>query len=497
MTTTIDQTQDSYSPELLDKWQIPGGSFYGSSWRSANLSLPVHNPEDGSLLGCVSQATLQDVELAVSGITTALKSTTWPVWARRESLLKASEILLAESDRFARIISAESSKTITEAEKEVLRGAETLRLSANATAFLTGETLPFEDSRRGAGRTGWFSLSPVGIVAAITPFNDPLNLVAHKIGPALAAGNGVVLKPASSTPLTALALVALLLEAGVPNDRLAVLCGGAAVGEALVSHAHVDMVSFTGGPETANRITAVAGPKKMLMELGGNNAVLVGEDADPSSTAQAIVDGAFGVAGQNCLSVQRVYVATSIFDQVLANIVERTKRLSVGSKADRNTDVGPMISEREAQRVEERVHGAVAAGATVLVGGHREGAFYSPTVLTEVPTDHDLIKEEIFGPVVCVQPFEDWDQVIETVNADACSLQIGVFTNAMDAAFAAAEKLQAGSVIINGTSDFRVDSMPFGGFGRSGIGREGVRYALEAMTEPKNTIITSLVRPRS
>lgn len=492
MTTSTERVSDCGFTDGLSDWGLPGGSFVDGTWQHHDLLREVRNPENAELLAKVSESTAEDVDRAVRAVATALDTAPWPVWARREVLSRASELLAADSARFADIIRSEGSKTIVEAEREVLRAAETLRLSSNATSFLSGETLPLDDSPRGAGKVGWYSRRPVGVVAAITPFNDPLNLVVHKLGPALVAGNGVVLKPSSDTPLSALALVALLLEAGVPPGRLAVVCGGSVVGEALVAHGLVDLVSFTGGAGTAGRITSIAGPKKMMMELGGNNAVLVCRDADPAVAAEAIVAGAFGAAGQNCLSVQRVYVAGELFQSVLDHVTIAAEKLVVGSKSSRTTQVGPMISEREAARVENWVRNAIADGARLHTGGKRDGAYYWPTVLTAVPENDRLMCEEVFGPVVSLQPFSDAEEAVRLINSSDYALQTGVFTNSIRTAMSLADCINTGTVLINETSDFRIDSMPFGGFKRSGIGREGVRYAVEAMTEPKNTIINTL-----
>jgi acyl-CoA reductase-like NAD-dependent aldehyde dehydrogenase len=341
----------------------------------------------------------------------------------------------------------------------------------------------------GANKIGWYSRKPVGIVAAITPFNDPLNLVAHKLGPALIGGNGVVLKPSGRTPLSGLALVQLLLEAGVPSGRIAAIVSGPGVSEALVTDERVDLISFTGGPATADRIAAAAGAKKILSELGGNNATIVCADADVIRAADAIVAGAFGVAGQNCLSVQRVYVHISLFDQVLEHVTRGTKALRTGPKLDRGTDVGPLISEKEARRVEEWVEEATAAGATLHAGGQRHGAYYEPTVLTDVPAECRVIRDEVFGPVVSILPFISIADAVHAANSSDYGLQAGVFTQSIDQALAIADKLHVGAVVINETSDVRIDSMPFGGFKKSGVGREGVRHAVREMTEPKNTII--------
>ena len=475
--------------ERSEMAHLPGGAFFDGQWQSGDMTLEVRDPEDGFLIGRVCSSTPEDVRRAVAHLQRHLQVEPWPLRSRRQALEKASALLHEQRARFATIIAAESSKTITEAESEVGRCIETLRLSAAASSELSGSTLNFEDSLAAGHKIGWYTRQPVGIVAAITPFNDPLNLVAHKLGPALIGGNGVVLKPSERTPLSGLALVQLLLEAGVPAGRIAAIVGGPGVAEALVTDDGVDLISFTGGPRTAERISAAAGARKILSELGGNNATIVCADADPVRAADAIVAGAFGVAGQNCLSVQRVYVHTTIFDRVLDHVASGTRALRTGSKFDRRTDVGPLISEAEARRVEDWVDEARAAGASVHVGGRRRNAFYEPTVLTDVPTGCRVIREEIFGPVVTLMPFIEVSDAIQWTNNSECGLQAGVFTQSVDLALAIAEKLHVGAVVINETSDIRIDSMPFGGFKKSGVGREGVRYAVHEMTEPKNTII--------
>jgi glyceraldehyde-3-phosphate dehydrogenase (NADP+) len=468
---------------------LPGGAFIEGRWETAGMTVEVRDPEDGLLLGEVCSSSPQDVRRAVAFIHRHLQEDDWALRDRREALERAAALLAEQDGRFAEIIAAESSKTITEAEREVRRCIETLRLSAAASSELVGETLAFEDSMAGANKIGWYNRKPVGIIAAITPFNDPLNLVAHKLGPALIGGNGVVLKPSGRTPLTGLAFVQLLLDAGVPAGRVAAVVSGPGVSEAIVTDPHVDLISFTGGPKTADRIAAAAGSKKILSELGGNNATIVCADADAGAAAKAIVSGAFGVAGQNCLSVQRVYVHISLFEEVLEKVVAGTSALRTGAKFDRATDIGPLITEAEARRVEDWVEEAKAAGATVHVGGQRRGAFYQPTVLSDVPADARVIREEVFGPVVSIAPFIQVNDAIHAANASEYGLQAGVFTESIGLALAIADKLHVGAVVINETSDVRIDSMPFGGFKKSGVGREGVKHAVREMTEPKSTII--------
>lgn len=491
MCETVEDRKTGYEPGLEARG-IPGGAYIEGEWITSDLSLAVTDPEDDGLIAHVYVGGVPDMERAVAGAARSLREDSWELWERRETLERAAAIAREEADRLALIISAESSKTITEATREAARTAETLRLSAASAHLLEGETLPLADTPRGVGKVGWNRRVPLGVIAAITPFNDPMNLVAHKIGPGLIAGNAIVLKPAQTTPLSALALVDILLRAGMPAGRMSVLVSERDAGTALVSDPRVAAVSFTGGPVTGEVIAKSAGARKILMELGGNNAVVVCEDGDVAAAAAGIVDGAFGVAGQNCLSVQRVYVHESRYDDLVAQVVQGTSKLVVGSKKDISTDVGPLISEKEARRMEEWVAEAVTDGATVAIGGTRTGAFFTPTVLVDVPESSRVLHDEIFGPIVSILPFSDFDDTLERVNNTDFGLQAGIFTSSMSTAMYAVERLHVGSVLINETSDFRIDSMPFGGSKRSGVGREGVASAVIEMSEPKNVILNRL-----
>src|SRR6266508_3084500 len=485
------------SESATQTWTPAGGAFWAGRWRTTTPSLDVLDPENGRVVGTVADCTVADVDLAVRAVAQAvLTGDPWPVWQRREALHRAAALLLERQDSFAGLVSREGCKPIRDARREVQRAVDTVRLSAEQADRLEGRTLPFGDTPRGENWLGWYTREPVGVVGAITPFNDPLNLVAHKVAPALVGGNGVVLKPAEQTPLTALAFLQLLLDAGVPADRVAVVPGrGVGVGAALVGHPRVDMVSFTGGYATGTAVAARAGAKKTLMELGGNGAVVVLPDADVRRAADAVVDGAFGNAGQNCLSVQRVFVARELADALIERVVDRTNELVVGSKADARTDVGPLVDDRAAERVESWVDDALRDGAVVHAGAKRDGTYYWPTVLTSVPAGARLLSEEIFGPVVSIEPFDSVDAVVTEVNGLEYGLQAGVFTSDLDSALDVAQRLRVGAVMINDTGDFRIDAMPFGGSKRSGVGREGVPFAVDAMTEPKIIAIHRTPRP--
>jgi glyceraldehyde-3-phosphate dehydrogenase (NADP+) len=401
-------------------------------------------------------------------------------------LRRAAELLEARKEEFAVMIAREGSKTIREARKEVYRCTQTLRVSGEEATRILGETIAFDQQKGSENRRGYFYRFPIGVIGAITPFNDPLNLVAHKVGPALAAGNGVVVKPATVTPLSALKLAELLLEAGIPPRSLNVVTGpGGEVGEALVTDPRVRMISFTGGVEAGLRVTRKAGLKKMGMELGSNSPGIVLEDCDLDAAVESCVSGAFWAAGQNCIGVQRLYVQEGIFDAFREAFVALTLRYKVGPKLEEDCDMGPLISEDEARRVEEWVEEAVAAGARVECGHRREGATYWPTVLTGVPDGVKVDCEEIFGPVVSLYPIRDLEEGIRRSNAVDFGLHAAVFTSSLASAFRAVEELEAGGVIVNDSTDYRMDAMPFGGIKNSGLGREGIRFALQEMTEPK------------
>jgi acyl-CoA reductase-like NAD-dependent aldehyde dehydrogenase len=467
-----------------DAFMPPGAAYLEGRWAPGPWTLDVTDPETGRVVDVVCDAGRAEADRAVAYLAREYPHARWPLWARREALAAAAGLVVERAAELAEVIASESSKTIREARSEVRRAAETLRLSAEAASALEGRTVPFDNSERGDGWIGWYTREPVGIVAAITPFNDPLNLVAHKLGPALLAGNAVVLKPSELTPLSAFALAGILLEAGVPGSHLAVLTGLEAA-RALVADDRVDVVSFTGGRRTADAIAGQGRARKLLMELGGNNALIAFADADPAEVAAAVVDGAFGVAGQNCLSVQRALIAEPLYDEVLDRVVATASALRVGTKTDPATDLGPMITEEAAVEVLHRVAAAVEDGAVLRTGGSRRGAFVTPAVLTAVPHDSILWRQEVFGPVVMIEPWDDLTSVIEAANDADTGLQAGVFTHDIDQALDVAEQLRVGAVLVNSSSDFRIDAMPFGGFKSSGVGREGVTSAVESYSEPK------------
>jgi glyceraldehyde-3-phosphate dehydrogenase (NADP+) len=457
------------------------------AWVERENKMPVRDPQDESVIDTVPQASADDMCAAIDAAQRATAhAKAMPVHERMRLVNAAADYIAARHEEYAQTIAREGIKTIREARKEVTRCVETLRISAEEARRLGGETIPFDQRAGSENRIGYFFREPIGIVGALTPFNDPLNLVAHKVGPAIAAGNVIIVKPHEETPLSALKLAEAFTHAGLPAGMLQVLTGyGAEVGEVLVRDARVRMLSFTGGGVTGQAILRQAGLKKIAMELGSNSPVIVMPDADLDLAVEANVSGAFWAAGQNCLHVQRLLVHETIYADFRARFVAAVEKYHVGDKRDEATDMGPLINAAAARRVEELVEEAVAHGARVLTGGERSGNFYAPTVLEHVPDDCAIAREEIFGPVTLLYRFTTLDEAIQRANELEYGLQAGIFTRDLQTAFIAAKQLQCGGVMVNDSTDYRIDAMPFGGVKGSGLGREGIRFALHEMTEPK------------
>ena len=447
----------------------------------------VYDPEDGSFIASVPRATCTDVEAAISrAVVSRELARAMSTYSRTAILQKTSELIQGRLEEFATTIAREGVKTIREARKEVFRCTQTFRFSAEEAHRLNGQTINFDQRLGSENRTGYFFREPVGIVVAITPFNDPLNLVAHKVGPALAAGNVVILKPDHATPLSALLLARTLAEAGLPRDFLQVLVGyGSEIGMSLISDPRVRMVSFTGGRETGEIILRSMGLKKVSMELGGNCPTIVLNDADLAQAVPDCVSGAFWAAGQNCLHVQRLLVQDGIYNEFVERLLAATGTYKMGNKLNETTDMGPLINQSAALRVEAAVIDAMQAGARLLTGGRREGNFYAPTLLEGVSLSTSLYHEEIYGPVTVLERVASLDEAIDKANGVDFGLQAAIFTRDLSSAFNAIRRLECGSVMVNGSTDYRDDSMPFGGVKGSGIGREGVPFAVLEMSEPK------------
>ncbi len=460
------------------------GLYIAGQWQNRTQRLAVYNKYSSTILREVVQATPEDIDQAVGAAQHVFKEKSFPAHQRAAVLRRTAALVKEHIDLFARTIAEEGGKPLKDARAEVQRGAETLELSAEEAKRIHGETVPLDAVPGSENRVGLYLRVPKGVVAAIAPFNFPLNLVAHKVGPAIAAGCPVVLKPASTTPLTAILLVEAFQAAGLPHGYLNLVVGpGSAIGDYLVQHPGVRMVTFTGSPPVGEHIRSIAGLKEVVLELGNNSANIVHSDADYKTAARLLAQKAYGSAGQFCISVQRIYVHQPIIDEFLQAFQEETAKLKVGDPLDPTVDVGPLITEGEAQRVQSWVDEAQSQGAQVRSGGTRAGAVVQPTVLTNVKPEMKVVAQEIFGPVASIIAYDDFDEALALVNQSAYGLQAGVFTNDIGRAWKAARTIDVGGVIINDTSSYRADLMPYGGVRLSGIGREGPRFAVEEMTD--------------
>jgi glyceraldehyde-3-phosphate dehydrogenase (NADP+) len=455
-------------------------------WEDRPASATIFDPQSGTRVDDVPLADAADGERAVLAARIgAEQMRTLPTHERIRILQDAAERIDADADAFTELLTLEGTKTVAAARKEVLRCAELLRLSAGEARRAVGETVRFDQDPRGAGRIGYFDRVPAGLTVAVIPFNDALALAGHKAGPAVAAGVPLIMKPSMLAPLSVLRFASVMLDSGLPSHGLQVLTGDVEVSRALVTHEDVRVVWFTGGTATGEAIARSAGLKRLVMELGANNPVIVRADADLASAVAAVTSGAFANAGQNCLGVQRVYVESAVHEAFASALTTAASHIVMGDKWAAGTDMGPMISEAAARRVEEWVEEARAAGAQVRCGGYRRGAHYAPTVLTDVPANARVVREEVFGPVVSVFPVTDLDEAIRAANDVPHGLHAGIFTKDIDSAFRAVHELRAGAVAVNDSSDFRIDTTPFGGVKGSGLGRAGIRWAIAELTETK------------
>jgi len=465
--------------------------FIGGQWVEGGPRLEVRNKYSGEVVGTIPEARREEVEAAVEAARRAAEvMAELPAHRRGEILRRAAELIRERREEFACTIAAEAGKALKFARIEVDRGISTFTVASEEAKRIHGETVPMDAVPAGEGYFGFWVRRPVGVVAAITPFNFPLNLVAHKVAPALAAGNSVVLKPASSTPLTAVLLCQVLQEAGLPPGAVNLVVGpGSTVGEWLVTDPRVAKVSFTGSPPVGRRITEIAGIKKVTLELGNTSPVVVAPDVDLEFVARRCAVGAYYNSGQVCISVQRIYAAEGAYEPFVERFVRASEEMVVGDPLDERVDVGPMIDEREARRIEAWVEEALAGGARALTGHRRQGAVYWPTVLVDVKPDMKVVAQEAFAPVASVIRADDFEQALEQANATEYGLQAAVFTRDVDRLFRAVRKLNFGGVIVNDTPAYRADHMPYGGVRGSGIGREGVRYAIEEMTNIQMVVI--------
>ena len=466
----------------------------GGRWSQAASGLveDVTSPYDGATVGQVPVAGLPDVEVAMSAAEAG--AATWratPAHERMRILLRAADLADQRASEVALTITSECGKTITEATGEAKRSGDIIRLSAFEGAYLYGDTLPL-DANRGTGldKLGFTVRQPCGVVVAISPFNYPALLVMHKIGPALAAGNAVVLKPAGKTPLTALALAACFVDAGLPDNVLSVLTGpGRVLGDGLVSDPRARKVSFTGSTATGEHITRVAGVKKLSLELGASCPVVVLPDADIELAASAVAAGGYVNAGQVCISVQRVIVHPAVNGDFLDALVPKVEAIRTGDPLSPGTTMGTLIGTTEAERVRSAIVEAVAGGGRLLTGGERDGATVSPAVVADVDPRSPFSQDELFGPAVAVSTAEDWSSAIAQVNGTGYGLGAGIFTRDVSGVVRAVREIDAGNIHINWTPLWRADLMPYGGLKGSGIGKEGPRAAVAEMTETKTVVI--------
>ena len=462
------------------------GFFVDGRWRDDGDVVEIHAPYDGSLIARVTQGRREHADAAIAASVKAFGTTRrLPAFERQRVLRRISSSMLERKEEFARTLAQEAGKPIKAARTEVERAIFTFNVAAEESTRMYGEYLPLDWQESTAGRWGIVRRFPLGPIAGITPFNFPINLVAHKVAPAIAAGCSMVLKPAPQTPLSSLLLAECVQQAGWPDGGLNVLPLSNEDAGLLVTDDRIKLISFTGSVPVGWDIKRRAGKKKVVLELGGNAAVIVHSDADLEYAAERCVTGGFGYAGQTCVSVQRILVEHSVYGKFTDIFVEGVKKLKTGDPLDESTDVGPLIRESDAIRTTSWIDEAVRAGARLLCGGGRNKLIVEPTVLTGTKPDMKVNCLEVFGPIVTVEPYKDFDDALRRVNHSAYGMQAGVFTRDAKLLFQAFEELEVGGVIAGDVPSFRIDQMPYGGVKDSGLGREGLRYAIEEMTEPK------------
>ena len=465
----------------------------GGEWRTSNETLEVRFPYNNEPFTKIYLGSEADME---SAIVTAQKGFTK---TRKLSSYQRSTILYQllgqmekRTDELVDVLIMEGGKAVNVAQGEVARAKETIRVSAEEAKRVGGELVPIDWTEAGKGRFGVMRRFPLGVVGCISPFNYPLNLSCHKIGPAIAAGNSIILKPPSATPISGLLLGEMLLETDYPREAINVLPCKTQIAQKLVTDERVAFVTFTGSSEVGWGLKALAGHKRVCMELGGNAAAIVHEDANLEYAVSRIANGAMANAGQNCISVQRVYLHRPIYTQGLKMIIDKISTFKVGDPRQADTVVGPMITTAAAQEAYRKIQNAVAQGAKIAFGGKLDGAFLFPTVLTDTTPEMLVNSTEMFAPVITVQPYETWDEAIRLANTTDFGLQSGIFTQDINRIMQAYEEIEVGGLQVNDVSTFRVDQMPYGGVKNSGSGREGPKYAIEEMTEPKLMVMNLL-----
>lgn len=464
--------------------------YIDKQWVETTDYVELFSPYSNEKIGDIPKASKEDVEHAIDAAANASEEMASLTAYQRAEILEQLVLLFIEHrERAAKLISLESAKPLKYALGEVDRTIETYKFAAEEAKRLTGEMVPMDAAKGGSNRLAYTLREPVGVVAAITPFNFPQNLVAHKIGPAIASGNTMVLKPASQTPLSAFLLAELLDQTDLPKGAFNLVTGsGKAVGDVLVESEKVKMVTFTGSPAVGKGIRDKAGLKKVALELGSNSGLIIDEGVDMDTVIEKVVIGSFSNQGQVCISLQRIYIMESLIEEFLTRFKEATTKLKVGDPLDPTTEISAMISKEEQQRAETWVQEAVAEGAKLVIGGKVEDEVFQPTILTQVSADSKVSCQEVFAPVVIVNSIQSVEQGISEINNSDYGLQAAIFTNDIKTAFNASKKLQVGGVLINDIPTFRVDQMPYGGVKESGNGKEGLKYTIEEMTEMKLVI---------
>jgi len=465
--------------------------YVGTEWVDKRTVIPVINPYDGSQVDTVPKADGDDIEralaTAVRGARAMRKLTGYD---RYRILRKAADLMTQRSEDLARTITLEEGKIIGEARVEVSRAVEIIALSSEEAKRLSSEVVPLDGAPGAVNKFGFTIRVPCGVVVGISPFNFPLHLVCHKVGPALAAGNSVIVKPATDTPLSALKLVQILLDAGIPPEAVQCITGnGSEVGEALCRDSRVRKITFTGSRDVGERICQIAGLKKVTMELGSNAPLIVMPDADLEKVAAGVAATGFANAGQVCISCQRVLPLKPIYNDFLNILKPKVAALATGNPLEEKTKMGPMVRERDAVRVEEWVKEAIQGGARLVTGGERRGAIYAPTVLADVKPEMRVSRSELFGPAVAVTPVGSIEEAIAMANDTNYGLSAGIFTQNIDWAMKFAQEVEAGNLHINWGPQWRADLMPYGGLKESGFGKEGPKYAVQEMTELKMVVI--------
>ncbi len=469
---------------------IPRPFLIGGEWRSCASRDSVRNPFSGDVIAEICLAGEEEAEQAVKAAEAGFQATRrLSSYGRSSALQNIASGIAARQEELAHTITAEAGKPISDSRREVSRAVQTFTIAAEEAKRISGEVIPLDVMPGGESYLGLSRRFPIGPILGITPCNFPLNLVAHKVAPALAAGNSIVLKPAPQTPLTALMLGEIVSEVGLPSGALNVVPCSNRVAETLVTDPRFKLLSFTGSAPVGWMLKAKAGNKRVVLELGGNAGVIVESDADLDLAAQRCATGGFGFSGQTCISVQRIFVQESVHERFMEKLLTRVQGMKVGDPLDDHTVIGPLIDQTAASRIEGWIGEAVAQGGRLLLGGKRTGPVLEATVMTNVRSDMHVCSQEVFGPLVTVTPYQRFEEALEALNQSNFGLQAGVFTRDINRVFRAYRDLEVGAVLANEIPTFRIDSMPYGGVKDSGLGREGVRYAIDEMTEVKLLVL--------